>query len=439
MASEMVARLEIMAKDVHVLTKKCREICVEVQDHFLKELRDLGEQTKVYHHSCYNTNEAHNKLVKSREKIDAARNSTQRRKKALEKEAERHRQYKVQRHLVMKNRNDMLLDISKCNAFSMQYFNMDIMDVIEYMDYDYHSSFERLATAYKDAEAESCEAVMTCARTLMDQAKGLNFENDLHYFLSENPGPFTPPNPFAFQSYEGDDVSEYKVNTQDVFERAKKTVEGIQANIQTLEIQREEDVKTVQHMEQVNLRKYRVTSVEDALVVLEEAGESMTMDSSSQSRGSASLDRGLSYQTRGGQAITLSQRGKKDALHFTLGVLQRRVNRSDKLALAHSQLDVLEKALDEQKVPPVPVGVDSSGQSVPGEVPKLFGGNVVEYLKATGSEIPLIVSSCIRAIDKEGLKMEGLFRVPGPAAYTEELCKAFEEGNVGMALCPSGT
>jgi hypothetical protein len=43
MASEMVARLEIMAKDVHVLTKKCREICVEVQDHFLKELRDLGE------------------------------------------------------------------------------------------------------------------------------------------------------------------------------------------------------------------------------------------------------------------------------------------------------------------------------------------------------------------------------------------------------------
>lgn len=52
--------------------------------------------------------------------------------------------------------------------------------------------------------------------------------------------------------------------------------------------------------------------------------------------------------------------------------------------------------------PPVPVAVDSSGLSVPGEVPKLFGGNVVEYLKATGSEIPLIVASCIRAIDKEG-------------------------------------
>lgn len=50
----------------------------------------------------------------------------------------------------------------------------------------------------------------------------------------------------------------------------------------------------------------------------------------------------------------------------------------------------------------MPVGVDSSGKTVPGEVPKLFGGNVVDYLKATGSEIPLIVASCIRAIDKEG-------------------------------------
>lgn len=31
----------------------------------------------------------------------------------------------------------------------------------------------------------------------------------------------------------------------------------------------------MQHMEQVNLKKYRVTTVEDALAVLEEAGESL--------------------------------------------------------------------------------------------------------------------------------------------------------------------
>ena len=36
-----------------------------------------------------------------------------------------------------------------------------------------------------------------------------------------------------------------------------------------------QDVRTVQHMEQVNLKRYKVTSVEDALAVLEEAGEAM--------------------------------------------------------------------------------------------------------------------------------------------------------------------
>ena len=48
MASEMLARLEIMAKDVHVLAKKCKEICIETQDQFLKELRDLGEVSVAY-------------------------------------------------------------------------------------------------------------------------------------------------------------------------------------------------------------------------------------------------------------------------------------------------------------------------------------------------------------------------------------------------------
>ena len=46
------------------------------------------QQTKVYHHSCYNTHEAHNKLLKSKEKVESARNSAARRKKAQEKEAE---------------------------------------------------------------------------------------------------------------------------------------------------------------------------------------------------------------------------------------------------------------------------------------------------------------------------------------------------------------
>ena len=65
----------------------------------------------------------------------------------------------------------------------------------------------------------------------------------------------------------------------------------------------------------------QVTTVDDALAVLEENGDPVPHEnSSSGGRGTASLERGLSLATKGSQAIQLSQKGKKDTLFFTLGV-----------------------------------------------------------------------------------------------------------------------
>lgn len=76
------------------------------------------------------------------------------------------------------------------------------------MDFDYHNSFRRLIVAYKEEEKEASEAILMSADALVDQTKSLNFENDLHYYLSEYSGAFTPPNTFQFKSFEGDDVNE---------------------------------------------------------------------------------------------------------------------------------------------------------------------------------------------------------------------------------------
>ena len=117
------------------------------------------QQTKVYQHSCHNTSEAYAKVCKSKEKLDSVKGLSARRK-AEDKWKEvkniilylhlmkvdppypplsihvlnhmqRQKQYKIQKHLLLKNRNDYLLGISRCNALSAQYFNMDIMDIIE--------------------------------------------------------------------------------------------------------------------------------------------------------------------------------------------------------------------------------------------------------------------------------------------------------------------
>ena len=72
----------------------------------------------------------------------------------------------------------------------------------------------------------------------------------------------------------------------------------------------------------MNLKKYQIKSVEDALAVIEDNGDSVGLDGSKE-RGNASLERGLQLVTRGGQAIVLSQKGKKDTLNFTLQVRER--------------------------------------------------------------------------------------------------------------------
>lgn len=44
---------------------------------------------------------------------------------------QRQRQFKAQKHLLLKNRNELMVGMAKCNALSVQYFNMDILDIIQ--------------------------------------------------------------------------------------------------------------------------------------------------------------------------------------------------------------------------------------------------------------------------------------------------------------------
>ena len=80
--------------------------------------------------------------------------------------------------------------------------------------------------------------------------------------------------------------------------------------------------------------------------------------------------------------------------------------------------------------------------------PRLFGGKLVEYLnvlfflfvesklnllilihlKATKQEIPLIITSCIKAINRLGLHNQGIFRIPGSLAEINQFKESFEKG-----------
>ncbi len=44
---------------------------------------------------------------------------------------QRLKQYKIQKHLLLKNRNDYLLGIARCNSLQEHYFSVDIEVLVE--------------------------------------------------------------------------------------------------------------------------------------------------------------------------------------------------------------------------------------------------------------------------------------------------------------------
>jgi len=61
--------------------------------------------------------------------------------------------------------------------------------------------------------------------------------------------------------------------------------------------------------------------------------------------------------------------------------------------------------------------------------PRLFGGKLIEYINATKQEIPPIVTSCVKAINRLGLHNQGIFRIPGSQLEINQFKEAFEKGD----------
>uniref|UniRef100_A0A8I6GIQ7 Rho GTPase activating protein 4 n=1 Tax=Rattus norvegicus TaxID=10116 RepID=A0A8I6GIQ7_RAT len=59
---------------------------------------------------------------------------------------------------------------------------------------------------------------------------------------------------------------------------------------------------------------------------------------------------------------------------------------------------------------------------------RLFGGDLEKFIQSTGQPVPLVVKSCIRFINLNGLQHEGIFRVSGAQARILEIRDAFERG-----------
>ncbi|KAM9829098.1 rho GTPase-activating protein 4-like [Syngnathus typhle] len=392
------------------LAKKSKEICTQLQDGLLKVTTELQTAWRTYsqYHADYLC--ADGKLKEAEKQEEKQKQNAKKLERLIEK-----RQGKVQDIYLKcsKARNDYLLNLDAANVSMKKYYLQDISTLIDCADTGYHLCLGRVMQAYLSSRRQGQQNLDSSLQHLHTTMSGLDPGRDRDALLQDHRVTFCLPFRFPYQPHDGDQQSEISAENE-----MRSELETRFKQIQT-----------------------RLTAVAEES---QEANKSMLAAQSSLLETMAELD----------LEPNSSQEESTDGLLVRPTVARRRTNQQDienlyltrvkeflvgsslesKLQAKHDLLKVaVEKGQTSSKHPPRHHGKSprvrknpSSGNLVHNH--KLFSGDMLSFLQASGQQIPVVVESCIRYINLNGLHHEGIFRVPGSQVEVNNLRDAFERG-----------
>ncbi|XP_041860707.1 SLIT-ROBO Rho GTPase-activating protein 3-like isoform X2 [Melanotaenia boesemani] len=402
------------------LAKKSKDICNQLQDGLLKVATELQTAWRTYY-------QYHSEYVSAEGKLREAEKQEEKQKQSAAKKLERlieKRQIKVQEIQLKcsKARNDYLLNLAAANSSMNKYYLQDVSTLIDCADIGYHLSFGRVMQAYLSRRWQAQENLDTGLEKLQGAVSGLDQSQDRDTLLQDHHNTFSMPLRFPYQPHEGDQVSEVSAE---------------------FEMRCELDMR----FKQIQTRLKAVTQE------TEEASKNMTAAQSSLLEGISDDDLEPS------SGCSPPQEGSTENLTIRPSVTRRRANLLEienlyftkvkeylvgsslvsKLKAKHDLLKVaVEKAEASNGHQPRQIGKSLCVRRNQSSVNlmhnhKLFNGDMLSFIQATGQEIPVVVETCIRFINLNGLHHEGIFRVPGSQMEVNNLRDAFERGEDPLA------
>lgn len=221
---------------------------------------------------------------------------------------------------------------------------------------------------------------------------------------------------FQFEAHKGDEVSQ--VNAQSLIRyEMEKRFDQLDNRLKTLKTENNEIFKTIEATEESLLNFFDVKNNCDMTDLFRDLN--LTNQNSGQSK-EKRIEIEDYYVEKVRQYTTSSNLiARLEARHSMMQkALCGRVNNGelfDKLSNKSIKDDQLSQKKKIGKSPII-------GQ------PRLFGGKLTEYINATKQEIPPIITSCIKAINRLGLHNQGIFRIPGSQLEINQFKEAFEKG-----------
>ncbi|XP_077480770.1 rho GTPase-activating protein 4-like isoform X1 [Stigmatopora argus] len=397
------------------LAKKSKDICSQLQDGLLKVTTELQTAWRTYsqYHGDYLC--ADGKLKEAEKQEEKQKQNAKKLERLIEK-----RQGKVQDIYLKcsKARNDYLLNLAAANASMNKYYLQDISTLIDCSDTGYHMSLSRVMQAYLSSRRQVQQNLTSGLLNLQESASVLDQGRDRDALLQDHHVTFCLPLRFPYQPHDGDQLSEISAVGEMRFELETR-FKQIQTRLGAVAEETQEATKTMSAAQSSLLEAVHDLDLEPNSSQ-EDCTENLLSRPSVARRRANQQEIENLYITRVKEfLIGSSLEAKLKAKHDLLKVAVEKGQALNKHQPKHNG-----KSGRVRKNP-------SSGNLLHNQ--KLFTGDMLSFMQASGQQIPLVVESCIRFINLNGLHHEGIFRVSGSQIEVNTLRDAFQRGEDPLA------
>ncbi|XP_038866402.1 SLIT-ROBO Rho GTPase-activating protein 3-like isoform X2 [Salvelinus namaycush] len=441
------------------LAKRSKDVCTQLQDGLLKVTTELQTAWRTYYqyHSDYvsaegKLKEAEKQKQGASKKIEKVKNSSHpffqnvcvcvRVRVMAHSDVCFQRQCKVQEIQLKctKARNDYLLNLAAANASMNKYYLQDISSLIDCSDVGYHLSLSRVLSAYLSNRSWGQQNLSVGLQQLQSAVSGLDQSQDRDNLLQTHTNTFCLPLRFHYQPHDGDQVFEVSAE-QEIKGEMETRLQQLQSKLTGFTQETEEADKTLRAARVTLLEGISDDDLDPPPSSSQTQGSQVHLQSPSQSQGQEGSNESLaSSSSRPNLARRRANLQETEILYCTK--VKEYLCKSSLVSKLQAKHDLLKVAVEKAEATNGHQARENSRKSVRVRMKgqpsihfthKLFTGDMLSFIQASGQEIPVVVESCIRFINLNGLHHEGIFRVPGSQAEVNSLRDAFERGEDPLA------
>ncbi|CAF4073687.1 unnamed protein product, partial [Rotaria magnacalcarata] len=207
----MYDKFNEIAEDTRRMFAKCKSVGLGSHEDIYKVLNELQSTLKTYHQYQSESKQAEQKLRSIQQQI--AKIKSAKKQKTMEKRVEKRQlKYTETKVKAFKARNDYLMTIESVNAALKKYCLDDVPDLIDCMNFGFHTSIAKTIQMYLSAHENIKRGRQGTIETLNRAIGDLDTVTDKQKYLEYYTNIFTMPKKIKFEPHKGDEVS--AVNAQ---------------------------------------------------------------------------------------------------------------------------------------------------------------------------------------------------------------------------------